>query len=63
MTRKDYEAAAAIVRNAYKQESEEVAFKMECAFGLLFENDNPRFNPTTFAKACQPNTTYKNRSR
>ncbi len=48
MTRKNYEAAAAIVR-----ETPENPYTVQEAFVTLFTNDNPRFDAARFRAACR----------
>ena len=56
MTRKDYVAAAKIVREwkaACGKMQPSPAEAVQIAFEQLFREDNPRFNVQTFRKACE----------
>jgi hypothetical protein len=52
MTRKDYIAAAKIVRDPGYGYQERIIVRQ--AFEQLFANDNPRFNQARFQAACIP---------
>jgi len=53
MTRKDYNKAASIARDAYKGEAKCYEAIVE-AFVELFRGDNPRFDANRFRTACEP---------
>lgn len=58
MTRKDYEAAAAIIRDYRTQGiKDSEALRAAQAFIRLFKPDNPRFNVDRFLAACEPELT------
>jgi hypothetical protein len=72
VTRKDYEKAADIARDLglirghglkWRPVNESERAKVVDAFVRLFKGDNPRFQEEKFRFACQPDTTYRNRSR
>lgn len=62
MTRKDYEKAAAYVRDNYDTDDMDsrscgcvdLGCHVRAAFEALFLNDNPRFDVERFRAACQP---------
>ncbi len=55
MTRKNYEAAAEIIRGYHKAGvvPPEIG-RAQAAFLRLFKGDNPRFDENRFFKACRP---------
>ena len=56
MTRKDYQKAADIIRQhlqfAWDDSSELAAGNMAQSLAAWFASDNPRFNASTFYRAC-----------
>jgi hypothetical protein len=53
MSRKDYREAARILREA-EYLSAEARSRLVASFVTLFADDNPRFSPSKFREACQP---------
>lgn len=55
MTKKNYEAAAALVREVARWDaSGECVRVLEETFGRFFAADNPRFDRERFERACVP---------
>ena len=57
MTRKDYVATAEILSNyfatsVFDEQGEMLFADLVDEFSLMFETDNPRFDPSRFAIAC-----------
>jgi hypothetical protein len=54
MTRKDYVQTAQILSSYKDSIGDELTFQdLVDDFSAMFHEDNPRFNPETFRKACE----------
>lgn len=52
MSRKDYERAVEVVRDAASTGSNDEAMAVMASFVAFFRGDNPRFDRERFVKAC-----------